>query len=48
MAAIWELHKDTLHTLYVTQNETLKNIMVYMKEFHEFEMKYEHVSQMQS
>jgi hypothetical protein len=47
MAAIWESHKDTLHALYVNQNETLKNIMVRMKELHGFEMKCENLSQLQ-
>jgi hypothetical protein len=47
MAAIWESHKDTLHAFYVTQNETLKNIIVRMKEPHGFEMKCEYLSQLQ-
>jgi hypothetical protein len=41
MAAIWESHKDTLHALYVTQDKTLKTIMVHMKDVHGFEMKCE-------
>jgi hypothetical protein len=40
MASSWESHKDTLRTLYIDRDETLKTIMAHMKDFHGFTMKY--------
>jgi hypothetical protein len=40
MAAIWELHKDRLYTLYITRNESLRKIMVHMEDDHGFARKY--------
>lgn len=36
MAANWDIHKETLRTLYITRDETLGSIMV-----HGFVMKYD-------
>jgi hypothetical protein len=44
MTAIWETHKDRLHTLYIDRNMKLKSIMIEMREFHGFEKRYGHVS----
>lgn len=40
MAASWESHKDTLRTLYITRDESLRSTMNHMKDAHEFVMKY--------
>jgi hypothetical protein len=39
MAANWELHKDTLRTLYIVRGETLKSIMACMDELYGFTMR---------
>jgi hypothetical protein len=41
MTSSWEPHKDTLRTLYVDRDETLKNIMIHMRDFHGFTRKYD-------
>jgi hypothetical protein len=41
MAAVWEPHKDRLRTLFVVKGETLKSIIAHMREFHEFDKKYD-------
>jgi hypothetical protein len=40
MASSWELHKDTLRTLYVNRDETLKSIMAHMRDVLGFTKKY--------
>jgi hypothetical protein len=39
MAANWELHKDTLRTLYIDREETLNSIMACMRELQGFTMR---------
>jgi hypothetical protein len=40
MASSWELHKDTLRTLYVDRDETLKSIMAHMRDVLGFTKRY--------
>jgi hypothetical protein len=40
MAATWEPHKETIRMLYMVRNETLKNVMVHMRDVHGFVKKY--------
>jgi hypothetical protein len=40
MASSWEPHKQTLRTLYVDRDETLKSIMTHMKDMCGFTKKY--------
>jgi hypothetical protein len=40
MSPSWELHKDTLRTLYVDRDETLKSIMAHMRDVLGFTKKY--------